>query len=153
MFISFQVIFDLESVLAQCLDLACLVLAYSMCLQNFAYFLLSLKDLLVKCFLFLLTHWSHFCWEDFYVNKHVDKIGVAILEQVYCLFQWDSADFSMQSLHTMTRLSMRILPCNTMAFWHTLGDSRFCRSGIAKPAIWIQPTIVTQYFIGRGKLL
>ena len=55
----------LVSVLAQCLDLACLALVYSMCLQNFAYFLPSLKDLLVKFFLCLLAHRSHFCGEGF----------------------------------------------------------------------------------------
>ena len=88
--------FVLESVLAQCLDLACLDLLYSMCLQNFAYFLLSIQDLLVKCFLFLLTHGPIFVERVFYV----DKIGVAILEEVYVSVQRDSADFSMQSLHT-----------------------------------------------------
>ena len=39
----------------------------------------------------------------------------------------------------MTRLSLHILPCNTVAFWHRLGDSWFYRSGIAMPAIWILP--------------
>ena len=70
---------------------------------------------------------------------YVDKIGVAILEQVYCLCPMRLTIFRCKVCIKMTRLSLRIIPCNTVAFRHRLGDSRFCRSGISMQAIWILP--------------
>ena len=52
-----------------------------MLIQNFIYLLLSFLELLVKCFLFLFAHCLIFVDRVFYVGK----IGVAILEPVYCV--------------------------------------------------------------------
>ena len=54
---------------------------------------------------------------------YINKILVAILQQVNCVCPYEILPIfpCIVCIHR-TRLSLRILPCNTVAFWHRLGD-------------------------------